>query len=154
MTTTPEQYSTKIQTYTEQFPLVLSDFEPAYVNHNKNPEYQAYTDTYNTYKESINTINGQLFSVTNGIQKNIDDLNKSLLTLDGKLSSEKSKNASLTQKLAQIRASDNGSAEMIDNSKDLYKSQYIINVTIFIGILAMCIMMYRIFRTSPQPTRI
>lgn len=154
MTTTPEQYSTKIQTYTEQFPLVLSDFKTAYVNHHKNPEYEAYTDTYNTYNESINTINGQLFSVTNGIQKNIDDLNKSLHTLDEKLSTEKSTNTSLIQKLSQIRASNNGSAEMVDNSKDLYKSQYIINVTIFIGILVICIMMYRIFRTSPQTTRI
>ena len=125
MTPTPEQYSTKIQTYAEQFPLVLSDFETAYINHNKNPEYDAYTDTYNTGKSAINTINGQLFSITNGVQKNIDDLNKSLLALDGKLSAEKNTNTSLTQKLAQIRSSNNGSDIMIDKSKDLYMCIYL-----------------------------
>ena len=147
-TTTPAQYSAKIQVYTEQFPIILDNFKTAYINHNKTPEYEEYTQLYDTNKAALNTVNGQLFSTINDIQKNIDILNKNTMATDTKLMSLKDNNKKLVQKMTQIRGSNNGAKEMINNSKELYKTQYTINVSIFVGILLICIMMYHIFRSS------
>jgi hypothetical protein len=149
---TPAQYSSKIQVYAEQFPAILDNFKTAYINHNKTPDYEEYGQIYNSNKSALNTVNGQLFSTINDIQKNIDTMNKNTLSMDSKLTLLKDNNTKLVQKMAQIRGSNNGSNEMMNNSKELYNTQYRINVSIFVGIILIFIMMYHIFRSSvPEP---
>ena len=95
-TTTPAQYSAKIQVYTEQFPAILDNFKTAYINHTKTPDYEEYGQIYDTDKAALNTVNGQLFSTINDIQKNIEILNKNTMVTDTKLTSLKDNNKKLS----------------------------------------------------------
>jgi len=57
----------------------------------------------------------------------------------------------LKYKISQIEGTDNGAVIMNENSKELYKYQYISNWTVFLGIFFISYSLYNVFKNSSNP---
>jgi hypothetical protein len=144
--TTPEDYIKQIAIYKEQYPAILDDFKAAYINYNMNPASDEYLRIYNTANSAINTINSQLFTTTNNIQQSITNLNRTIPNIGGKIDKQKLLHSNLANKYANINGSTHGAYRLTDEVKDIYKTQYSINVTLFVGILISLFLLFRIFK--------
>jgi hypothetical protein len=141
-----QQISNKLNTYSEQFPSVLEDYKKSYVIHNKNPEYNEYSQIYASNKGALHSLNTKVFVATNDIQKNIDTLNVQISDLDHKIMEQKSINTDLKKKWNSIKGTGNSASEMTDEAKELYNIQYISNVTIVIGSIGLLSLLFSTFR--------
>jgi len=144
--TTPENYIKQIAIYNEQYPAILDDFKAAYINYNMNPASDEYLRIYNTANSAINTINSQLFTTTNDIHQSIKTLNRTIPNIGGKIDKQKLLHSNLDNKYANINGSNHGAFRLTDEVKDIYKTQYSINVTLFVGILISLFLLFRIFK--------
>jgi hypothetical protein len=146
-----QQFTETILGYASQFPHILSDFIPAYVNTMLSPDNTVYLSTYETCKGNIIKANSQLFMTTNSIQQAIDSLQANITSLNTNIEAEKTKNTSLTAQLQQILDSDNGASILISETTEIYKTQYVTNITMIIGICVLFILLFFIYRRRGAP---
>ena len=143
-----QQFKDTLNGYANQFPAILSDFIPAYVNTKLSPDNPTYLNTYNSCKDNITQVQSQLFITTNNIQSEIDNLNSNNATLDSNINAEQTKNIELTNSLQQILSVDSGASILIGETTEIYKTQYISNVAIIIGIIVLIIMLFSVYRKN------
>jgi hypothetical protein len=141
-----KQNATNLETYKSQFESMLGDFKKAYILYQTSPNYGDYATNYAYYTGNIQTINSNLFTTKNGIQSDLASLSTDTSNLNDKLADEKKKYATLLQKKENIEGTVNGSSEMISNSKEIYKSQYISNWMMFLSIFILSGFMATTFR--------
>jgi preprotein translocase subunit Sss1 len=110
---TAQQNYEKINTYSELFPSVLDEYKRSYINYNKNPDYNEYSQIYSKNKGSLNTLNSNVFVLTNDIQKNIDNLNKQIVVLDSKITEEKNINSDLKKTWGSVKGTSTYGGEMV-----------------------------------------
>ena len=77
----PSQFTNKLETLQNQLPAILQDFQKYYVFYTKNPEYPEYQQMFQNIKGNLNTINSDLFTLSNSVQSSTDVLNTSLVEL-------------------------------------------------------------------------
>ena len=99
------------------------------------PESADYNTNYMNSKEQLQTLSGDVFKITNDIQRKIEDRDKEMRIIEVKLIKEKSLNQKLTEILKNLNGVKSGSSIMIDDSKTEYIFNYYKNIEIFIGIL-------------------
>ena len=145
MADTSKEFYNKIKTYSEQFPSILDDFKQNYFAYTKYPENNEYQQIYASTKGSLVSINKDIFLLTNQVELSTEDLNKEISNLDKKLSKLKLINDKFKKKLMQSTGKNNSSEELIDNTKELYKYQYISNVTLLLGNFLIIISMIKLF---------
>ena len=145
----PIDYNSKIQTFKEQFYPILSDYKQAFVNTNKYPDLNEYQQIYASSKSNLDTVLSGIFSVKTGIEYNLETLRDKLLDLEKKITYEKSLNTKLTKQYGQLSGNNNGSDVMLDDSKNLYQTQYVSNITLFIGIFLLTSVIYKVFNQTP-----
>ena len=143
-----KQFNEKINTIKSQFFSALDDFKKYYVYFNKNPEVNEFQNYYSNTKEQLQTMNRELFLVTNNIDKNIEILNKTMLSLSLKLDAEKTLNKKMMELIANLENTQNGSEILINDSKTKYNIQYYKNTEIFIGILVICVTLSTLFKNN------
>jgi hypothetical protein len=141
-----KQNATNLETYKSQFESMLGDFKKSYILYQTSPNYGDYATNYAYYTGNIQTINSNLFTTKNRIQSDLVSLSTDTSNLNDKLADEKKKYATLLQKKENIEGSVNGSNEMISNSKEIYKSQYISNWMMFLSIFILSGFMATTFR--------
>lgn len=141
-------FSSKIKTLEEQLPAILDDFKKYYVFYNKNPEYDEYQKMFENIKSNIQSLNSNLFTVTNEIELNTEDINKKMAAMNILIRREKEKNKRLKRKLGYAEEKSNGSVEMIDNYKELYNMNYLRNWGLFLGIIISCIALSKTFKKT------
>jgi hypothetical protein len=146
----PIDYNSKIQTLKEQFYPILSDYKQAFVNNNKYPDLNEYQQIYASSKANLDTILSGIFSVKTGIENDLETLKDKLLELGEKIAYEKSLNTKLTKQYGQLSGDNNGSDVLLDDSKNLYQTQYVANVTLFIGIFLLTGVIYKVFKQTPM----
>ena len=73
--TKSKQFTEKLQTLQSQLPSILEDFKKYYVFYNKNPEYPEYQQLFQNIKGNLNSVNAELFTLSNDVQSNTDKLN-------------------------------------------------------------------------------
>ena len=146
----PIDYNSKIQTLKEQFYPVLSDYKQAFVNTSKYPDLNEYQQIYASSKANLDTVLTGIFSVKTGIENDLETLRDKLLELGEKIAYEKSLNTKLTKQYGQLSGDNNGSDVMLDDSKNLYQTQYVANVTLFIGIFLLTGVIYKVFKQTPM----
>jgi hypothetical protein len=93
-------------------------------------------------------MNRDLFLVTNNIDKNIEMLNKTMLSLSVKLEDEKKLNKEMIKLVSNLENTQNGSEVLINDSKTKYNIQYYKNSEIFIGILIISIVLSGLFKNK------
>jgi len=143
-----EQNYQKLNTYSEQIKYALDDYRKSYIYYNTNPDNQEYARIFSIDSGNVTTLNKDLFVTTNDIQKNIDDLNLKITSLNRNIKLNKTINGKLITELQQLEGRENGSQVLIDNSKESYKTQYIANWNMVVGIFITIGMLGTIFRKS------
>ena len=141
----------KIQTYREQFFAVLGDYKDAYILHKKNPNNDEYERLYNVSSVQVDSIDKDVFGLSVNMDKELTKLNSYVSEMDNDIKQKKEINTDLKYKISQIEGTDNGAIIMNENSKELYKYQYISNWTIFLGIFFISYSLYYVFKNSRNP---
>lgn len=141
----PTQYTQQLQTLQSQLPAILADFQKYYVFYNKNPEYQEYGQMFQNIKSNLNQVNSNLFSLSNDIQMNTDNINEKLFLLDRLIKEERIKNKKLKIKLGIIENKNNASIELISDYKEMYESGYLRNWGLFLSIIIVGILIKKTY---------
>ena len=81
MNNTPKQNEEKIKGINDSFLSALDDFKQYYVFYNKNPEVDEYSNNFENSKNQLQSLSGEMYTITNNIQKNIQTLNDDMIKL-------------------------------------------------------------------------
>lgn len=133
-----EQYIQKINTIKEKSNFILEEFKKLYVINKMHPENEEYQYQYENVVNNINNILSSLFTISNDIQINIDDLNKKLIYLNAKIEKEKKSNKYLKRKLGIVENKNNSSYELINDYREIYNKYYLQNWSILLSTI-LCI---------------
>jgi hypothetical protein len=145
-----QQFTETLNGYASQFPHILSDFKQAYINASLNPDNQGYLQTYNNDKANIGVANSQLFVLKNNIQIQIDTLQASTVTSDSDIETQKTLNNTLLTQINNLKSTDSGADILNAELTEIYKTQYISNITMITGILVLVYSLSSIYRKTPQ----
>jgi len=145
----PDQIFDKLNAYTSKFYSALDDFSNSYINYKLYPGYSENENIYANNKAILESLQADVFVATNDVQRNIDTLNSLITDLNAKIATEKTKNTTLKSQLSQLMSSSNGADSLIGESSELYKMQWLSNVTLFIGI---CLILITLFKVFSKPT--
>ena len=135
MDTKSQHFEEKINGIHSSFLSALDDFKKYYVYYHKNPEVNEYSNNFVNSKNQLQQLSGQMFTVTNNIQKNIEELDEGITKVSEKLTKEKLKNKELEQLAPGLKSTENGSSMLIDDTKKEYQGIFFKNFEVFIGIL-------------------
>jgi hypothetical protein len=143
------QFAEKINSIKTQFFSALDDFKKYYVYYHKNPEVNEFQNYYSNSKGQLQNLSKELVSTTNNINQSIKSLNNKMVNDDKKLNNEKKINGKLTNTVANLENTQNGSEILIDDTKYNYNLKYYFNIELFIGILIIGGTLAKIFRKQP-----
>ena len=73
--------------------------------------------------------------------------NEAIVKLNSDIIVENTRKNKLNDNLKQILGTKNGAAEMFDNTSDTYKTQYVSNIMIIIGVFLLLWMLFKVFKT-------
>ena len=135
MDNTPKQNEEKIKSINTSFLSALDEFKQYYVFYNKNPEVDEYSNNFENSKNQLQSLSGEMYSLTNNIQKNIVNLDEDMTDVSEKLDKEKEKNTKYEKMLSDLKSTESGSSILINNTKEEYIINYILNTELFAGIL-------------------
>ena len=141
----PDQILDKLNAYTSKFYSALDDFSDSYINYKLYPGYSENQNIYANNKAILESLQADVFVATNDVQRNIDTLNGLITDLNAKINIEKTKNTTLKSQLSQLMSSSNGADLLIGEASELYKMQWLSNVTLFIGIFLVLITLFKVF---------
>ena len=130
-----EQNTEKINSIKAQFFSALDDFKKYYVYYNKNPEVDEFQNYYANSKGQLQTMSKELFLTTNNINRHIEILDDEMKDIAVKLEEEKKSNVELTKMFTNLQNTKDGSAILIDDSKEEYNRQYYANWEMIFGIV-------------------
>lgn len=131
----PSYYKTQLNSLVEQMPAVLDDFNQYYVFTNTTPSSVEYQNMYQNILNNISSINSQVFTITNDIEKNTQKMNYELMNLNKRINLEKKQNKLLKKKLGLTDNRINDSEQLITDYKEMYNLTYLQNFNKIIGII-------------------
>jgi tetrahydromethanopterin S-methyltransferase subunit B len=146
----PQQIIDKLNTYTEKFYSALDDYSNSYINYKLYPGYIENENIYANNKAILESLQADVFIKTNDVQQNINTLNSLIADLNAKLSPEKTKNTNLKAQLSQLTSSSSGADLLIGETSEMYKIQWLSNITMFIGIFLVLITLFKVYVKPPQ----
>jgi hypothetical protein len=129
----PEEYINKLDEFNGIMKLLLDDFKKDYVNAKMYPNNQDIQAKYQNTISNINQTQSKLFSMSNDIQGNIDDINKQISDLNQLIAIERNKNKEVRKKLEMIEDKHNSALEMISDYKEIYQINYLRNWALFLS---------------------
>jgi hypothetical protein len=141
----------KIETYREQFYAALGDYKNAYILHKKNPNNNEYERLYTISSAQVDSIDKNVFIFSIKMDKDLEKLNSYVSEMDKNIKQKKEINNDLKSKLLHIEGNGNGAIIMNENSKELYKYQYVANWTVFLGIFLISYSLYHVFKNNNNP---
>lgn len=144
-------FETKIDDIKNQFMSVLDDFKKYYIYYNKNPESNEFQNYYANSKSILQTLNQNIFSLTNSIQKNIIDLDKENTYMNKQIIILKKKFEKMVKLQHNLEMTEDGSEQLINDSKELYNEQYHKNVILFLALLLLISLSYKSFSRTQTP---
>jgi hypothetical protein len=130
-----DEFSKQLKKITEQLPAILDDFEKYYVFYNMNSTNNEYQSLFENIKNNLISLNSQTFILSNGIEEEINKVNKIMILLDGEIKKEKETNRLLNFNLQSIKEKENSSNLMITNYKQLYDIGYLRNWGLVLSII-------------------
>ena len=129
------QYEKKLVNLNAGIDILLDEFKKIYVITKRNPTDQEYQQKYQNITNSLSEILSNLFTISNDIHVNTNDINKKLFELDVLIKNEKVNNDSLNEKLKMIVNTNSASSEMISDYKNIYNYNYLRNWSLLISSL-------------------
>lgn len=122
-----DQYLEKIITLKESLHIILDEFKKIFILSKMYPENEEYQQQFSNITNNIKEVLSNLFSLSNDIQINIDEISKKMIELDILISKERKNNMKLKRKLGIIENKNNASSEMISDYKEIYEKRYLRN---------------------------
>lgn len=129
----PEEYINKLNELDGGINLILDEFKKIYVLANMHPNNEDIQDRYQDMISNINQLQAKLFTVSNDVQVNINDINQKMLALDVLIRKEREKNKQLRKKLGIVEHKNNSASEMISDYRDIYDMKYLRNWSLFLS---------------------
>ena len=105
----PEMFTQKIETLQQQLPAILDEFNKYFVLYSTDPSYPEFGTMFNNIKQNLNSLSASLFMVSNDVDANTDEINKTLKKLDVLITKERRQNRELRRKLGIIEEQNNSS---------------------------------------------
>lgn len=139
-------YDEKITSINGQFFSALEDFKKYYVYFNKNPEVDEFQNYYANSKSQLQTMGKEVGNITKSIDKQIEALNAQMSSISEKIAREKKLNEKRKEKLHHLENTQNGSEILVDDSKTAYNIQYVRNWEMFIGVLIVTGLIFKIYK--------
>ena len=127
------QFKEKIHQLNGAVHLLLGEFKKLYVITKMNPNNEEYQTQYQNVINSLASILSKLFSVSNDVQVNIDNINKKLFEFDILIKREIEKNKELKKKLGIVENKGNAASEMISDFRDIYDKRYLRNWSLLLS---------------------
>jgi hypothetical protein len=146
--TKPEVFTERVQTMQQQLPSILDDFNKYFVLYNKTPNYPEYENMFNNIKRNLNNLGASLFIVSNNVDADIDNINKTFKELDVLIVKERRKNRELKRKLGIIESEVISSKEMIDDYNEMYDDDYLRNWGLFLSTVVVGVSISKLFTFS------
>jgi len=135
----PEQFNEKLDLLKGSVNLLLDEFKKIYIISKMHPANQEYQQQYANMVAGLDQLQSKLFSASNDVQVNIDNINKAMIALDIRIREERKKNRELKVKLGIISNRSNASSEMIDDYTQIYDERYLRNWALGLSTI-ICIM--------------
>lgn len=135
----PEQFNEKLTQLNGSVDLLLDEFKKIYVISKMHPANQEYQQQYANMVAGLDQLQSKLFSTSNDVQVNIDNLNKSMVSLDIEIRKEREKNKELKKKLGIVENKTNAASEMINDYTQIYDERYLRNWALGLSTI-ICIM--------------
>jgi hypothetical protein len=143
-----QEYYEKIDGSIRQFFSTMSEFIPSYITSLVYPDSYEYVNTSNTNKALVEKSIGDLFIINNNIKNDIKNLKNKNTKLKSSANSQSIIYTGLVDDYQDMNASNNGANILLNESIDLYKIQYLINLFIIIGIIILIISLYQIYKNK------
>jgi hypothetical protein len=140
-------YEEKINSINETFLTSLNIFKKYYILYYRNIDSidETYKNNYESLnffiKQKINEMEMIEYDIKNDIVKEINNFNE----INTKLQKEKNVYTMNKNKLDKIKNEFQKSKESINDSKDIYKSGYVIYTELLIGFLMVVYLQYKLF---------
>ena len=120
-----QQNLDKINALQKQFLSVIEDYKKYYVYYNKNPEVEEFYTNFENAKSQLASIVKKLNDLSVKITQDTSVLNTSISNINKQIQTEKSLNDDLNNVVSGLKATNNSSKALIDDSKDQYNDNYI-----------------------------
>jgi hypothetical protein len=146
--TKSEQYKEKLHQLDGGLHLLLHEFKKLYVITNIHPNNEEYQTQYQNVINSLAEILSKLFSVSNDVQVNIDNINKKLFEFDILIKKEREKNKELKRKLGIVENKSNAASEMISDYRDIYDKRYLRNWSLLLSSIACLVAIGTIYKNK------
>jgi Fic family protein len=142
-------YNQRLYALNNEFNSLLDDFKRYYISSNQNPNNKDYSNALSQVTSNIQDVNSKLFNVTSEIESALTKLLKELSNTNSKIEEQKKLNAELQENIQVVLGNAAGnvhtSGVMIKNYKEIYASQYIQNVTSFLGIFLATYVIFKVY---------
>jgi hypothetical protein len=149
----PTSITSDLNTLQEQYGPVLDDFKKYYVLHNQYPDLNEYTQMFSSIKGNLQTLNSNIFTLTNNIENSTQQQNNVMKQVNEDIKQEKLIHTMLLQKLNIVKNEMNGAREMSKNYTSMYNLQFFSNITIFLGIVIVGTVIYKVYKKRYLPNQ-
>jgi hypothetical protein len=140
------QYKEKINELDNGINLLLMEFKKVYIITKMHPTNEEYQTQYQNIVNNLASVLSRLFSLSNDVQVNIDNINKKLFEFDVLIRSEKEKNKELKRKLGIVENKSNASSEMINDYKYIYDKRYLRNWSLLLSSIICLLAIGKIYK--------
>jgi len=130
-----QRFEEKINSINSSFFSVLDNFKKYFIYYQQNPDVDEYSDNFLNSKGQLQKLSSNMFTTTNTIEKNIENLNNNISEISIKLTKEKAMNEKLEKLLNSLKGTEKGADLLISDSKVEYNLVYFKNAELFVGIL-------------------
>jgi hypothetical protein len=138
-------YNEQLDALNSQFYSILDDYKKYYIFFNKNPDYQDYVTAYANVKSNIQSINSNVFRISGEAESALNKLMEDTKDINTKIQEEKILNERLKNNLGLIKTNTASANVMISNYKELYREQYIRNLTTFLGLFLSTFVIFKVY---------
>lgn len=145
---TPEQYIQKLDQLNGGVNLLLDEFKKIYIVSKMNPDIQEYQQQYANIISSINQIQSSLFTISNDVQVNIDEISQKMILLNVLIEKERVLNRKLKRNLGIIENNNSAFTEMIYNYKQIYNINYLRNWALFLSSVFCIITIGKVYKSQ------
>jgi len=142
----PQEYTNKLNELNGMVDLLLDEFKENYIIAKMNPDYEDIQEIYEITVSKINKMQATLFSMSNDIQTNINDINEKMLEFNNLIRYEKEKGKSMRKKLGIVEDKNNSSLEMISDYREIYNIKYLRNWGLFLSTIVCIITINSVYK--------
>jgi hypothetical protein len=154
MTTTVNDYSTKIDSISTDFSTILDNFTNSFIDYYKNLDSTSSQNNFDVAKNSLTTKITDIYNLKATILNKMTIVNTTINDLEQKLGIGEGKINDLSDDYQEQTG--DSSKMLVNDAKEKYKIQYVANITMFLGIAGMVGLFYSFMKngtTSPVSLR-